>query len=139
MSAVDAKHLWEFDHPYYCSQGCYYTKGTDWEEVHRDWETWADFAESWGDSDEDYNLLFRWDWKRSDPDHYAFERTEDPAFEMPADHLELFYMLQRKAKPFSHIITVTETDEPAVREWLTKKAEHMRKVWEPLLNAGCAA
>ena len=43
-------------------------------------------------------------------------------------------MLQRKAMPFSHIIAVTEADEPAVREWLTKKAAHMRTLWAPLLD-----
>jgi len=137
MSA--AKHLWEFDHPYYCTEGCYYTSGRDWADVHANWETWADFAEAWGASDNDYNLLFRWDWKRADPTDYAVEKEAGENFEMPGDHLDLFYMLQRKAKPFSHVVKVTEADEPAVRAWLTAKAEHMRMLWEPLFESSAVS
>ena len=53
---------------------------------------------------------------------------------MPGDVLNLFFIAQRKARCFSASVEVTEADEPAVRAWLAKKAEHMRQVWEPLLN-----
>jgi hypothetical protein len=129
-----SKHLWEIDHPYYCTEGCYYVGSDKYADVHADWASWADFKEAWGKSDPDYNLLFRWDWARTDPSDYEYEVEEDPAFEMPGDNLQLFYFLQRKAKPFSHHINVTEDDEEDIREWLTNKADHMRKLWEPLLD-----
>lgn len=119
-------HLWEIDHPYYASDGCYYTPGNRWDEVHSKWESWADFLAAWGDLDLDLNLLYRWDWQRADPDY--------PDDYPDSDALRLFFMLQRKAKPFSHYIAVKESDEPAIREWLTERAEHMRLLWEPLLG-----
>lgn len=134
MEALN-KHLWEFDHPYYCNEGCYYVAGPKWSEVHADWASWADFFEDWGSVDPDYNLLFRWDWKVSDPADYAEEIRLDADFALPSDTLQLFFFLQRKAKPFSHFISVTSGDEAAVREWLAVKAQHMRLLWEPLLDA----
>lgn len=128
------QHLWQVDHPYYCSEGCYYTRGTDWHEVHAEWDSWSSFSEEWGEVDPDYNLLFRWDWEREDPSNYQYEIEQDPEFVIPGDTLKLFFFLQRKAKPFSHSIAVTEADESAVREWLTARAEHMRRIWEPLLD-----
>ena len=129
-----SKHLWEIDHPYYCNEGCFYTPGTRFHEVHQEIASWADFMDSWADADEDYNFLFRWDWKRSDPADYEWEREENPAFELPGDTLQLFYMLQRKAKPMSVFVKVNEEDEAAVTEFLRGKAEYMRKIWEPLLD-----
>lgn len=133
-----SSHLWEHNHPYYCAEGCYYTRGTEWAEVHAYWDSWADFFEDWGNVDPDLNLLFRWDWNRSDPADYSVEIKEDPEFEMPGDTLSLYFFLQRKAKPFSHTIKVKEADEPAVRRWLTARAEHMRVLWEPLLEETAA-
>lgn len=31
-------------------------------------------------------------------------------------------------------VKVCKADEPAVRQWLTRRAEHMRTLWEPLLD-----
>lgn len=132
------KHLWEFDHPYYCHEGCYYVGGQQYHDVHAEHDSWAAFLDEWGNVDPDYNLLFRWDWTRPEPADYEFEREHDPAFEMPGDVLKLYFFLQRKAKPFSHHVSVTEADEPAVRAWLEGKAAHMRKLWEPLLDGGAA-
>ncbi len=134
MSAAE-QHLWEIDHPYYCSEGSYWVPGTRFHEVHQEFEAFDDFLSEWEHADEDYNLLFRWDWKRADPDDYKYELEEDPNFELPADHLQIFYFMQRKARNMSVFVRVTEADEPSVREFLTKKAEHMRKLWEPLLDA----
>jgi hypothetical protein len=129
-----SEHLWDHGHPYYCSEGCYYTRGTEWSQVHADWDSWESFLADWGDVDPDYNLLFRWDWEKADPSDYAVEAEADPEFEMPGDVLKLFFYLQRKAKPFSHHIEVVEADEESVRAWLSERAEHMRKLWSPLLE-----
>lgn len=137
-----SKHLWETDHPYYCNEGNYFKAG-----MHDRFASWDAFAQpfSFGkglegvgnmlyDFDDDLNFLYRWDWNRVDPDDYTYEREEDPDFEMPGDTLLLYFMGQSKARCFSAEVAVTEADEPAVREWLTKKAEYMRTVWEPLLD-----
>ncbi len=142
----EALHLWEIDHPYYCSEGNYYKSG-----CHTLFESWGEFATpttvgamGFGgnvlyDWDDDLNFLFRWDWDRADPADYAYEREEDPDFEMPGDTLLLFFMAQRKGRNMSAAVAVTEADEPAVRAWLEKKAEYMRMVWEPLLGTTAAA
>ncbi|RKT33641.1 hypothetical protein DEU34_2244 [Microbacterium sp. AG1240] len=140
-------HLWEHDHPYYCSEGNYFKTG-----MHTVYESWVDFAQpsegrsfndEWNllyDFDDDLNLLWRWDWKKADPENY-WRKPGDPNDEtaqyvedQKVDRLELFFMLQRKAYNISVEVKVTEADEPAVREWLIKKASHMRLLWAPLLG-----
>lgn len=137
---TDTTHLWDHDHPYYCSEGNFFKNGLE----HR-FKSWAEFAtpssqtamEDIGnllyDFDNDLNLLWRWDWKRADPEDYTWEREHDPAFEMPSDGLFLYFMLQRKAYNMSAEVAVTEADEPAVREWLEAKAAHMVALWSPFL------
>lgn len=116
----------ESDHPYYATEGCFYVGGAKYHEVHTDHATWPDFIADMGDADLDYNLLYRWDWKKPEPDEDG-----DPT---PPERLELFYMQQRKAKPASHFVTITAADEPAARAWLAVRAEHLRAVWAPLLG-----
>lgn len=142
-------HLWEIDHPYYCSEGNYYRS-----DHHNRFESWADFAQPARflsrepftegnvlyDWDDDLNMLFRWDWKKADPEDY-YLKPGDPDDESDAfaeaqktDLLLLFFMHQRKAKNSSAEVRVTDADEPAVRQWLEGKAQYMRKLWEPLLE-----
>lgn len=142
-----SRRLWEATHPYYCSNGNYYST-----EGHTNFASWEEFAtpaafaktEFVGnvlyDWDDDLNFLFRWDWNKADADNY-FLSPGDPddetaAFEEASktDTLELFFMAQRKGRNMSASVVVTEDDEPAVREWLAKKAEYMRTIWEPLLD-----
>lgn len=124
------KHLWEFDHPYYGPESCYYATGIQSREANSEFESWQAFVDDGGyfDADLDMNFLYRWDWLR-DTGEFS-EPDDDPE----PDRLLLFYMGQRKGFMSHHSIVVTEADEPAVREWLTVRAEHMRKVWEPLLD-----
>lgn len=131
---TDTPHLWEVDHPYYAEDGCFYTPGTRWAEVHTEYDSWADFAEGWGDTDPDLNLVYRWDWNRPDPDDWTYEIENDPGFVMPGDTLHIYFMLQRKAKPHSIVIQITEADEPAVRAWLTERAKTVRAIWSPILD-----
>ena len=116
-------HLWEIDHPYYASQGNYLSN-----DCHTDYPSWAEFVEAEGDSDLDMNLVYRWDWQVPDPEDYDL-----PGETLPPETLDLFYVGQRKALHRSVSVEVRREDEPAVREWLTVRAEHMRRVWEPLL------
>lgn len=117
------RHLWEIDHPYYAAHGNYFSI-----ECHERYPSWAQFFEWEGDLDLDMNLVYRWDWTVPDPSDY------DEDEEMPAETLDLFYVGQRKAKLRSVSVVVQREDEPAIRKWLTIRAEHIRKVWEPLLD-----
>lgn len=103
--------------------------------VHTNYACWNDFMGEWGMSDLDMNLVFRWDWDKADPEDYEYELEEDPDFELPGDTLKVYFYLQRKAYGHSVFVDVTEDDEPAVREWLQVRAEHMRNLWEPLLDS----
>ena len=111
-------HLWEIHHPYYCSESNYYKNG-----VGEHFDSWADFHGAMGSADDDLNLLFRWDWKRPDPDDYEPDEMPDH------DTLWVFYMQQRKGKFVPSSVSVTEADEPAVRAWLAARWEHMRGLW----------
>jgi hypothetical protein len=113
--------LWEADHPYHCASGCFFQP--DCHETHA---SWRDFHDAWGDSDNDYNLLFRWDWK---------QREDDDGKPTGEHRLCLFYFLQRKGYPISHEVAVTVEDEPAIHEWLRAKWQHMRSLWAPLAEA----
>jgi hypothetical protein len=107
-------HLWEANHPYYASEGNYYRNGE-----HYRASSWMGFMEEMGDADEDYNLLYRWDWRQDD--------DAPPG----TGSLLLFYMAQRKARCFSYEVAVTAHDEVGVREWLQKKWAHLQRVWAP--------
>lgn len=115
--------LWDIDHPYYATQGNYFSN-----DYHAEYDSWTEFLAEQGDMDLDLNLLYRWDWQVPDPDYY------EAGEELPAETLDLFYVGQRKAIHRSVSVEVKREDEPAIREWLLIRAEHMRKVWEPLLD-----
>ena len=95
------KHLWEVEHPYYCNEGNYYQNGCG-----QEYSTFAEFMESEGDSDIDYNLLFRWDWKEDG--EYCFETNAAKSSYNGDDYyrngrLLLFFMGQRKGAYLSLI------------------------------------
>jgi hypothetical protein len=123
-------HLWEIDHPYYCQDHNFRARPSQDNSCHVHNESWAEFMDGWGDSDPDLNLVFRWDWKRADPDDY--EPDDDGVIRIPGDRLDLFIMLQRKGDFWAVSVDVTDEDEPAVREWLAERAKTMAAIWEPI-------
>lgn len=122
---MTALHLWETTHPYSCEPGNYYLPGA---EGQTSYDSWSEFLEEWPDGgwDEDFNVVFRWDWERYDP--------EDLEEDDPAEVLHLFWVGQRKASRWSSHITVTEADEPQVRDWLRGRAEYMTRLWSPFTD-----
>lgn len=116
-------------HPYYASEGCYYARpGQDY--PHYEHTSWDDFLAEMGDADLDMNLLYRWDWQVPNPaDADLYEDGEVPTQE----HLALFYMQQRKARPVSHLVAVEPEDEARIAPWLKVHADHMRLLWAPFL------
>jgi hypothetical protein len=113
------KHLWEIDHPYYCNEGNYYTS----ESIETEYESWSDFFEDQGDADFDMNLVFRWDWRKAD----APDKEE---WGIDHDTLLIFWMGQRTGLYRYSTVKVTDADEPAIKEWLTKRWQHLVFLWE---------
>ena len=121
------KHLWEIDHPYYCNQGNYFAAGG--QDVFAHYRSWADFFVEEGDSDPDYNLLFRWDW------HEGEDHSDGVPFNGDVNYrngvLLLFWMGQRKGLYRWSEVEVCRADEPAVREFLQARFDYLKRVWEP--------
>ena len=120
--------LWEADHPYYCNEGNYYARGND-QPVAR-YRTWAEFMAEEGDSDPDYNLLFRWDWREREDWGHGTEFNGDENYRNGV--LLLFWMGQRKGLYRWSEVEVCRADEPAIREFLAARFEHLKSLWEPL-------
>jgi len=119
-------HLWEIKHSYYCNESNYFQNGCC-----EKYESFADFNEVYGNVDLDYNLLFRWDWRKRQ--EQCEEDNEDDYEEVEGDVLYLFWMQQRKGKYTSCMIQVNEADEPAVRAFLQRAFNHLAALWLPIL------
>jgi len=118
LAGRQAGKLWGAEHPYHCSTANYYSNNCE-----HSWESWAAFFEEFGDSDEDYNMVFRWDWDPAGPEWNGRETPE----------LTIFMMHQRKGMFASHTVkNIKAEDEPKVREWLKARWDYMRRLWEPL-------
>ncbi len=122
-----AKHLWEYDHPYYCSESNFYSR-----EPFCAHKSWDDFASSMGASDPELNLCFRWDWHppRNEDDDETIEWKHDENYR--ESYINLFFVMQRKGIFCCHEVQVARTDEPAIRKWLTARMPHLLQVWEPI-------
>lgn len=117
-------HLWEVEHPYYCS-----TTNDGME----DYESWQNMRESWDAYDGELNMLVRWDWVKPNPDDWDEDDPDRPT----RDYLELYFLLQRKGRINGSRCPITEADEDSVREWLLARSIDLRRVWAPLvLDAG---
>lgn len=112
-------HLWEIDHPYYCSSTNYFSN-----ECTANFSTWAEFLAAFGDADLDMNFLFRFDWVEESP-----PPREDIYYRN--GELKIFWMGQRKGLFQCSLVNVCRADEPDVIEFLKPRWEHMQKTWEP--------
>lgn len=115
--------LFEADHPYYATEGNYYSAG---DRDYYTYDSWDAFLSEWDDADLDMNLIYRWDWAVPDPRDYEGEP-------LPAETLNLYYMGQRKARAWSVHVEVNRDQEPEIRDWLKVRAQRIREIWEPLL------
>lgn len=111
--------LYEIEHDYYCAEHNYRVSGTKSHEVIFEYDNWKVFKESgWFNSDQDLNLLFRFDWKDQDTG---------------VGELYLYWILQRKGDFNCCIIhNMKIENEVEVREWLQKRFDHLKNLWEPL-------
>jgi len=129
---TEVKHLWDVDHPYYCTEGGYFHTQEHFPTIHS-FGSWAEFLSDMGSSDEDLNLLFRWDWKEQDED--SGEPTFNGDVHYRNGELSLFFMLQRKGFHTTCIVQVCRADEPEVRAWLQRRLNYLIGLWAPLIPA----
>lgn len=121
-------HLWEPEHDYYCSETNYYSNDTV-----QEYGTLIEFLAAEGDSDMDYNLVFRWDWQLIEEDAVgrSVSMPEGDDYYRGYD-FKVFWMGQRKGLYRSTITKVCRADEPAVIEWLRPRWDHLSKLWAPI-------
>jgi|SRR5688572_1311494 len=112
------QNLWDPEHPYYCSETNYYKN-----EPIKTYASWKSFYEEMGDSDEDMNLVFRWDW-------ITAEKAEDWGEE--GETLKLFFMGQRKGKFWCIKVRITPNDQEDARRWLQTRWITLLKMWAPI-------
>jgi hypothetical protein len=127
-------NLWDVDHPYYCSDQNFYVGSREqtWGSS-MSYDSWAEFLEEMGEADLDLNLIFRWDWEKYTPASYEEDYGEPPEEGQSLSTLKLYYMYQRKGafKPIE-IRHMKDEDEPAVREFLKRRWDHLRVLWAPI-------
>ena len=123
-----AKHLWECQHSYYCSEYNYYSDKT-----YKEFESFAEFLAEEGDSDMDYNLLFRWDWKEKDSETGECNYNGDNYYRN--GKLLLYFMGQRKGLYRCADIEVCRADEGDVIKYLTPRWRYMQELWAPFACA----
>lgn len=106
------------DHEYYCHTSNYYSN-----EAGGRWETWKDFIGEYGDSDMDYNLVFRWDVKKRDAENGG------------GYYMEVFIMGQRKGLFSPQVIeSVTEDDVQSILDFMNPRYDYLKNLWAPLSN-----
>ncbi len=126
---VPEKHLWEVDHPYYCSEENYFSG-----DCTTHFKSWSEFIEEEDGGDIDMNLVFRWDWEAPRED----EGGGEGPIKWQGDEnyrdsrLLVFWMGQRKGIFRSTTIEVCRADEAAIKQWLTRRFHHLLKLWTPL-------
>lgn len=121
---MSKEHLWEAKHAYYCNLGNYYSN-----DCGSTYKSWSDFIAEEGDSDFDYNLVFRWDWQEDD------ERAFTGDVNYRNGQLEIFWMGQRKGAYRYSTVEVCRADEDAVRAFLLPRWEYIRNLWAPISEA----
>lgn len=121
------KHLWEINHPYYCSESNYFATGLQNRELMIHYKSFAEFLADWKDSDLDLNLMFRFDWSEVSEDGEPSYKGDD---NYRNGTLHVFWMLQRKGIFQTSTIEVCRNDEPLVIEFLRPRWSRMLRLWE---------
>jgi len=110
-------------HAYYCSENNYFSRETSC-----DFESWEDFIAEFGDADDDYNLLFRWDIHKTE-----LSEGEVDEQQLGDYYAEFFYILQRKGIFLPcKVRNIKEEDADAIIEFLKPKFKYLTDLWQPL-------
>lgn len=111
--------LWDVEHPYSSSECNYYSNDQTYH-----YSSWDNFFNEWGKADPDYNLVFRFDWKEPEDNHYG-----------EGHGLHIFWIQQRKGIYSCTIINDVDPErEPEIREWMKRRYKYMQKLWTPFSN-----
>ena len=107
------------EHDYYCSDSAYHNLG-----FQTDYKKFKDFYDEMGNSDDDMNLVFRFDIKTRDENEIEGETSKY--------FMEIFMVHQRKGRfvPF-FIENVYETDFELMKEYLQRKYHKIQQIWSP--------
>lgn len=89
------------------------------DECHISYGTWGEFFEAEEDNEPNYNLVFRWDWKKPETGVMGT--------------LTVFWVGQRKALLRSTSVAVHPDEEPLVRAFLQPRLDYLMKLWAPLV------
>lgn len=111
------KHLWEIEHPFY-APGLESGEGEHY-------KSFKELREYVSDADEDMNGLFRFDWSLEG------DKNADPNYR--DGKLELAFVQPRHDRYWNPSCDVCAADEPEVIEFLKKKMEYVKKLWEPIV------
>lgn len=120
------------EHSYYCSESNYFANRSDGGPI--EYGSWSRFLDEFDRADIDLNMVFRWDWKRFDPQDY----TEEDMPKDQRDTLQICMMHQRKGKYCSYLVRVTDADADDVQAFLKKHWEYLKSIWEPISSMGGA-
>lgn len=112
-----SKHLWDYEHPYYMSEGCYYQS-----ECLEHFDSFDEFLESWSDDDVDLNRIHRWDFDSVD------EEVKN------VHQITFYYVMQRKGYTYSVSVDIKPEDELAIKNFLKPHAELNKKLWQGVLD-----
>lgn len=104
------KMLWDYEHPYYMAEGCYFSR-----DCFHSYDSWADFLEAWKDYDIDLNRVHRWDF---DEDKTA---------------IQIFYVIQRKGYTSSCYVKIKPEDHDDIKKFLKPHAKLNAKLWAGVL------
>lgn len=118
---TEVKSLRDANHSYAGADQNYFAPGNQQDSYFPEFASWEEYTNSdYFESDLDYNLMYRFDWKKEGESYPEKE------------HIKFFYVQQRRGLVAADTIFVTAEDEPAVRAYLQKYADHMRDLWAPL-------
>lgn len=117
------KRLWEVDHSYYCNNANYYSN-----EALQKYSSVEEFLEEYKNSDMDYNLLFRWDWK---------PLSEFSGEDELGEVICLYFMQQRRGKFVPVLAPINpearEEEEKVLYQFISERWAHLKDLWEPFV------
>jgi hypothetical protein len=119
-------HLWEVDHPGYCTDDHYYGTGSRGS-PNEHYRSWADFLSEWEGSCPSRSLVFRWDW--TDSTEEGYQPGPDPYYRDGL--LKIFIFFQGKGSHAALEVEVCQADEPEVRKFLQARFQHLLELWAP--------
>jgi len=111
------------EHDYYCSDSSWFNLGFD-----TNYKTFKDFHAEMGQSDDDMNLVFRFDIKEREQNEIENETSKY--------YMEIFMVHQRKGRfvPF-FIENVFEEDFELLKQYLEKKYLKIQQIWSPFSSS----